>query len=487
MNKTGNKYDVLIIGAGISGLVCGAYLSKGGARVLLVEKNRTAGGYCSSIESGRFKFNLTTCTLGSLRKEGLLNKIYYQELGIKDDITVLRSDPSNTVVTDYGVFDFRSMAEEPKNELIALFPERSKDINDFFDMVLNAGPLSLYTKYKNMTFAELLDSFSFNENIKELLYITCGIFGTLPQRISAFSALIYFKETIFDGGYYIAGGAQNLPGALLKKIADNGGDVLFSTMVNKIKCGDNKRILSVLLDNGDEISLDYLVACCDAKEIFLKMMDKPRLSHNIANTVSKMEGTSSALITYIGLKKPSVEIRQKYRSRNVWFCAKNGMKEVFDNIGKNSFRAGAGYFLCSFSSSSGGEPPDQITVYVPAAFIDMRYWKESRAVVLEEVIKNIEGLIPGVAENIETAFNVTPFDLYDYSFNSGGALKGWASTPEQNHREKIPQGEIFGNLYTAGQWSTLESGQGGIAMASFSGRAAAKTILRHKVHERVAI
>ncbi len=37
-------YDIVIIGAGLGGLICGAILSKEGYRVAVLEKNRQFGG-----------------------------------------------------------------------------------------------------------------------------------------------------------------------------------------------------------------------------------------------------------------------------------------------------------------------------------------------------------------------------------------------------------------------------------------------------------
>lgn len=68
-------YDVIIIGAGISGLVCGCYLAKAGLRTLIVEKNAQPGGYCTSFKRGDFHFDACVHALGSLRQEGILTKI----------------------------------------------------------------------------------------------------------------------------------------------------------------------------------------------------------------------------------------------------------------------------------------------------------------------------------------------------------------------------------------------------------------------------
>ena len=45
-------YDVVVIGAGIGGLICAALLAKEKLRVLLVEQHYMVGGYCSTFRRG---------------------------------------------------------------------------------------------------------------------------------------------------------------------------------------------------------------------------------------------------------------------------------------------------------------------------------------------------------------------------------------------------------------------------------------------------
>ena len=45
-----NRYDSIIIGAGHNGLVCAAYLAKGGQRVLVLEAADTPGGLAAGRE-----------------------------------------------------------------------------------------------------------------------------------------------------------------------------------------------------------------------------------------------------------------------------------------------------------------------------------------------------------------------------------------------------------------------------------------------------
>lgn len=43
-----DKYDAVVIGAGIGGLTCGTFLAKGGLSMLVGEQVSKPGGYCTS-------------------------------------------------------------------------------------------------------------------------------------------------------------------------------------------------------------------------------------------------------------------------------------------------------------------------------------------------------------------------------------------------------------------------------------------------------
>ena len=51
------EYDVIIIGAGPNGLICGAYLAQAGLKVALMEKRHETGGGLDTLELAGFKYN----------------------------------------------------------------------------------------------------------------------------------------------------------------------------------------------------------------------------------------------------------------------------------------------------------------------------------------------------------------------------------------------------------------------------------------------
>ena len=53
-DKIKEKYDVIIIGSGISGLCCGALLAMEGKKVLILEKHFKIGGYTHTFKRQNF-------------------------------------------------------------------------------------------------------------------------------------------------------------------------------------------------------------------------------------------------------------------------------------------------------------------------------------------------------------------------------------------------------------------------------------------------
>ena len=77
-----SEYPTVVIGAGLGGLVCGAYLAKQGIPVTVVEQHSIPGGYATSFDRAAGKFTFEVSLHGtSIHNNGAA--------GILQDIDVL--------------------------------------------------------------------------------------------------------------------------------------------------------------------------------------------------------------------------------------------------------------------------------------------------------------------------------------------------------------------------------------------------------------
>src|SRR4030042_4456619 len=147
-------YDAIIIGAGISGLVCGCYLAKAGMKTLIVEKNVKPGGYCTSFTRGGFHFDACVHSLGSLREGGNL-RIILKELGLEERLKIKRHDPSDIIIAPDFKIHFWNNLDKTTQEFQNNFPEEAEKIKEFFDYINNCEGISIIP-LKNITFQAVL-------------------------------------------------------------------------------------------------------------------------------------------------------------------------------------------------------------------------------------------------------------------------------------------------------------------------------------------
>ena len=105
MSKLDNDtYDAIIIGAGISGLVCGCYLAKAGMKVLIAEQHFKPGGYCTSFKRKGFTFDAAAHSFGGYRVGGIMHKVL-KDFDLSDRMRIKRYDPSDIIISpDHKLF-----------------------------------------------------------------------------------------------------------------------------------------------------------------------------------------------------------------------------------------------------------------------------------------------------------------------------------------------------------------------------------------------
>lgn len=96
-----NKYDIIILGTGLGGLVCGYILSKNGYNVLLVEKNAQIGGCLQTFKRFGVKFDTGMHYIGSMMEGQILHRLF-KYLNLLNDVKLSRLDENGYDILSIG-------------------------------------------------------------------------------------------------------------------------------------------------------------------------------------------------------------------------------------------------------------------------------------------------------------------------------------------------------------------------------------------------
>ncbi len=89
--KETRRFDVVVMGSGLGGLVTGLLLAKAGKKVCILEKNNQYGGNLQTFVRDREIFDSGVHYIGSLAEDENLGQ-YWKYLGVLDQIQFERMD-----------------------------------------------------------------------------------------------------------------------------------------------------------------------------------------------------------------------------------------------------------------------------------------------------------------------------------------------------------------------------------------------------------
>jgi all-trans-retinol 13,14-reductase len=316
------RYDVVIVGAGLGGLACGAYLSKNGLRTLIVDKNPFLGGYCSVFKRGEFTFHAGPEGIIGLGEEGFLT-YRLRELGVEKDVEFIRIDPlDRTYFCGMEIVTSTNLEEYVKS-LQRNFTEEKNSIQKYFDtMTKIAGEVTkpefkppkgllgmikfavrypVTAKYGRLTFKDILDKFFEDQRLKFLLgFYPTSWLGLPPSTLMAPWAAVVVASAYTEGLFYPKGGMQELSGVIADRFKKSGGKLELSKAVSKILIEED-RAVGVKLEDGETLKSKYVVSNADAKQTFLRLVGEQHLGEDFAKYVRRMKQSVSGFVVYLGV------------------------------------------------------------------------------------------------------------------------------------------------------------------------------------------
>ena len=272
-----DRYDVAIIGGGMGGLSCGAWLAHHGMKIAVVEQNQQVGGFCSSYKRNGFNFTLAASEVTGTTQNGLITRLL-KALSIENEIHFIPLEQGYHVhFPDFNYYIYSgggTARERFMAQFIKLFPGEEQGIRRFFDTLVKMNEQADYATFlgtnpmdiarilfkcpavvKNMSkgIVPFMDDFVTDPRLKAALSINSTCANLPPSKMSAMG----IAGLLIEGGLsipHVKGGAQAIPEAFVKSIRDNGGQVITGKLVDKILVS-NKRACGIRLVSVCRIAL----------------------------------------------------------------------------------------------------------------------------------------------------------------------------------------------------------------------------------------
>jgi prolycopene isomerase len=446
-DKLHRHYDIIVIGAGIAGLVCGSFLAKSGKKVLIVEQHFIPGGYCTSFKRKGFVFDAAVHHIGGCGKWSVVGQCF-KTLGI--NLEFYQLDPMDNLIFPHFSFEIPADYDEYIKRLQNRFPAETNNISNFFReftklyrATFNNEKSLIIDKYKNQTYKDTLDAFFHEEELKTILSGQWGYIGLPPAQASAIAMCQMMVNYLKDGAFFPAGGTQEFANAIFKKFIDFGGHVMLSSKVEKILTKGNVAT-GIKIQKGKEISSDIIVSNIDARETFLSLLDNT-VDSPFVNKIKEMKESCSFFLLYLGVSR---EVDLSNLKRGFYYLTKE-----MGFLDKEWMYVSVPTKICSTLAPSNKQIISVVVYLEENTYKNISDWKSFKEKKTADTVNHLKLYIPDLEKYIEVKEAATPKTLERYTSNTHGAAYGWAVTVDQIWENRLPHRTPIDNLYLAGHWT----------------------------------
>ena len=493
------KYDAIVIGAGLGGLSAATMLAKNGQRVLLLERHNVPGGYATSFVRGRYEFEIALHELSGIgppEHRGTLYR-YLDYLGVASKVEFLRlSNLYRSVFPDLDV-TLPAGREAFEDKLCETFPDDAKGIRRFVKRVFNMGrdfsrisrqrgrvnpatvPLRFphFFRYLPTTWGHVLNRDVRDPRVRAVLSQYWGYFGMSPSKISFLYFASGLAAYIRQGPAFPKGRSQMLSNAFISTFEELGGEVRFNCGVERITTNQG-RVTGVITEEDEEITADWIVSNADPITTCRDMIGADHVPSGFFARLQSSEVAASTVNVYMGVARSNTELglneHEIFVSSSYDFdCQYEQMRQLDppDAIAITCYNvvypeiSPPGTSIVVLTALAYGEPWYAIP---PAEYVD------TKNRIADGMIRLAERIAPRLREYAEVVEVSTPLTNIRYAGTRGGSIYGFNQPPRDNMVWRMGHRGPLDGLYFVGAWTRPG---GGFEPAMMSGQMAGGAVL----------
>jgi phytoene dehydrogenase-like protein len=469
--------DLIIVGAGISGLTAGCYAQLNGYSTTIFEMHSLPGGLCTAWERKGYKWDSSMHMLtGSVT--GPFHQMW-KELGVirkfkfhyHDHMTQVESGGKKLLLsTDRDQLERDMLDQSPEdaglirelldhiygqgiiNAALLKPPEWNNLLDSLKLFVMILPSLGMFRKYGRVSLQEFTSRFK-DPFLRDAIRFFIDSPGWPMPDFPMVAMAGYIKNMIQESGVPV-GGSQQVMFHLESLYKDRGGEVRYKSRVKELIV-ENDRVLGIRLEDGSEHRAEKVLWAGDGHTLIFDLLGGKYIDDRIRKiydtwipvkpmlqvTIGVNRDMSKELHSYVlGLDEPLVIAGEEHRWMTMLHHSFHG---TMAPAGKTALEV---WFATDY------------TYWEELAGNRKEYNAEKKRIV-DFCIARLDERWPGFASQVEVAEVATPHTYVRYTGNWKGSPDGWYITTK-NMREQIPLRTLPGldGLYMSGQWTVPFAG-----------------------------
>ncbi len=478
---------ILIIGAGVAGLAAGCYAQMNGFQSQIFELHDLPGGLCTAWERKEYVFDGCIHYLFGSAPDQPFNQVW-QELGVLQNRPFINHQEFMRIAQPDGrTFIAYCDPDRLEAHMKQLSPQDADLIEDFaegvrqflrFDMTaLCAKPQSLMSAEDWRSFGQkmlpfigplakwgLLSATDFSSRFKDpfLRRAVAQMFAWPEIPMMAGLSLLAYMHTGNAG--FPQGGSLEFARALERRYLELGGVIHYKAQVEKILVQDD-RAVGLRLYNDELHYADTIISAADGRGTIFDLLGGEYVNYKIKQRYNGKLPILSQVQVSLGVDRDlSAEPHWKMYL----------LDKPLLIAGEERYEIGVKHYCFDPTLAPAGKSAVVVMLRSNYAYwqriYGRRLYDSEQLQVAEQVIDFLEGIYPGIRQQVELTDVATPLSYERYTGNWLGSTCGFLLTKRTmtmmiTGLEKTLPG--LRNLYMAGQW--VEPG-GSLPLAAMSAR-----------------
>ena len=464
------KYDFVIVGGGIGGLICGCLLSKEGYKVCILEKNFSIGGGLHMFKKHNKVFETGIHYMSGFSHGQVLSKLF-NYLKVLDNLKLKELDADAFDIMHVGEdnqkYEIGSGEDNFINGLSKHFPDERENLKRYIDSIKHLSKkfylFNLEPREADMfsmddeliqPVGRYINQFFTNEKLERVVAWNNSLYAGIYDKTPAFVHIL-ITRFFLEGATRFVDGPQQLADKMGNLIKAAGGDIFTSSEVVHIDVLD-KEVKRIKTINGRTFEANNYISDLHPATT-LEMIDAGQIQKSYRNRISSLRNTTSAFSVFITFKGKSFP----YLNHNYYYTP------TYDSIWKTSEYTAEtwprGIMVLTPPTSDGNQYADKMIVNCIMNFDDVKRWENTKTgnrgddylsfkkQCTDKIMSILKNIFPNINNAVERISASTPLTIRDYTGSKDGSLYGIEKDCNNLIISHIFPRTKIKNLYLTGQ------------------------------------